>query len=249
MKSRKTIFIALTISSIVLVSAVIFLLWLIPAVGLVNIHPLLPKLGFAAVIALLGMLSIGTSILIYGIISGREIAFAQRLRGIVMKLLYPIIVMIGSIFKISREEINGAFADLNNQLVMSKQRKTSIDRLLVLLPHCIQYDECKVKITGDIHNCAQCGKCEIKNLDALSKRYNLQISVATGGGLAKRLIKENRPEAVVAVACEKELAMGLKETYPLPVIAIPNERPYGYCINTTVDVAAVEKAILHFIKA
>lgn len=249
MQNRKTIFIALTISAIALVSAVIFLLWLIPAVGLVNIHPLLPKLGFAAVIVLLGMLSIGTAILIYGIISGREIAFAQRLRGIVMKLLYPIIVMIGSIFRISKEEINGAFADLNNQLVMSKQRKTSIDRLLVLLPHCIQYDECKVKITGDIHNCAKCGKCEIKNLDALSKRYNLQISVATGGGLAKRLIKEKRPEVVVAVACEKELAMGLKETYPLPVIAIPNERPYGYCINTTVDVGAVEKAILHFIKA
>ena len=53
---------------------------------------------------------------------------------------------------------------------------------------------------------------------------------------------------MVAVACEKELAMGLKETYPLPVIAIPNERPYGYCINTTVDISAVEKAILHFIK-
>ncbi|OGW49299.1 MAG: hypothetical protein A2Z50_04495 [Nitrospirae bacterium RBG_19FT_COMBO_42_15] len=247
MKSRKTIFISLTIGSIVLLSAVIFLLWLIPAIGLVNIHPLLPKLGFAAVIVLLAMLFLGAGILTYGIISGREIAFAQRLRGIVMKMLYPIIVMIGSIFKISKEEINGAFADLNNQLVMSKQRKTSIDRLLVLLPHCIQYDECKVKITGDIHNCAQCGKCEIKNLDALSKRYNLQISVATGGGLAKRLIKEKRPEAVVAVACEKELAMGLKETYPLPVIAIPNERPYGYCINTTVDVSAIEKAILHFI--
>ena len=190
MQNRKTIFITLTISAIVLISAVIFLLWLIPAIGLVNIHPLLPKLGFAGVIILLGMLSIGAAILIYGIISGREIAFAQRLRGIVMKLLYPIIVMIGGVFKISKEEINGAFADLNNQLVMSKQRKTSIDRLLVLLPHCIQYDECKVKITGDIHNCAQCGKCEIKNLDALSKRYNLQISVATGGGLAKRLIKE-----------------------------------------------------------
>ena len=248
MQNRKTIFITLTISAIVLISAVIFLLWLIPAIGLVNIHPLLPKLVFACVIILLGMLSIGAAILIYGIISGREIAFAQRLRGIVMKLLYPIIVMIGGVFKISKEEINGAFADLNNQLVMSKQRKTSIDRLLVLLPHCIQYDECKVKITGDIHNCAQCGKCEIKNLDALSKRYNLQISVATGGGLAKRLIKEKRPEAVVAVACEKELAMGLKETYPLPVIAIPNERPYGYCINTTVDISAVEKAILHFIK-
>jgi hypothetical protein len=53
MKSRKTIFITLTIGSIVLVSAVIFLLWLIPAIGLVNIHPLLPKLGFAAVIVLL----------------------------------------------------------------------------------------------------------------------------------------------------------------------------------------------------
>ena len=151
MKSRKTIFAVLTIASIILIGTIIFLLWLIPAIGLENIHPFLPKLGFIAVIVLLAMLFLGTGILTYGIISGKEIAFAQRLRGIVMKMLYPIIVMIGGIFKISKEEINGAFADLNNQLVMSKQRKMSIDRLLVLLPHCIQYDECKVKITGDIY--------------------------------------------------------------------------------------------------
>ncbi|MBI5181303.1 MAG: DUF116 domain-containing protein [Nitrospirae bacterium] len=247
MQGSKKILTILTISAIFLVSTIIFLLWLIPTIGLANIHPFLPKIGLIIVAVFLAGLFISAAMLTYGIISGNEIAFAQRLRGIVMKMLYPIIVMIGGIFKISKEEINSAFADLNNQLVMSKQKKTSIDRLLVLLPHCIQYDECKVKITGDIHNCAQCGKCEIKNLDALSKRYNLQISVATGGGLAKRLIKEKRPEAVVAVACEKELALGLKETYPLPVIAIPNERPHGYCINTTVDVGAVEKAILHFI--
>lgn len=247
MQGSKKILTILTISAIFFVSIIIFLLWLIPTIGLANIHPFLPKIGLVIVVGLLAALFISAAILIYGIISGRDMAFAQRLRGWVMKILYPIIVVIGKIFRVPKEEIDGAFADLNNQLVMSKQRKITIERLLVLLPHCLQYDDCKVKITGDIHNCLQCGKCEIKNLDALSRQYNLQISVATGGGLAKRLIKEKMPEAVVAVACEKELAMGLKETYPLPVIAIPNERPYGYCVNTTVDVSAVEKAILNFI--
>jgi hypothetical protein len=74
----------------------------------------------------------------------------------------------------------------------------------------------------------------------------LRLFVATGGTIARRIVKEARPEAIIAVACERDLSSGLVDTYPLPVIGILNERPFGPCINTRVDLRKVQEAITFF---
>jgi hypothetical protein len=69
------------------------------------------------------------------------------------------------------------------------------------------------------------------------------MNVATGGTIARRIIKENRPDAILAVACERDLLSGILDTYPLPVLGVFNSRPNGPCINTIVDVNLVEEII------
>jgi hypothetical protein len=59
---------------------------------------------------------------------------------------------------------------------------------------------------------------------------------------------ENRPEAIVAVACELDLTTGIQDAYPIPVIGILNERPNGPCINTKADIEKVRRAILDFVE-
>jgi len=76
----------------------------------------------------------------------------------------------------------------------------------------------------------------------------LKIAVATGGTLARRIVLENRPEAIVAVACELDLTTGIQDAYPIPVIGILNERPNGPCINTKADIEKVRRAILDFVE-
>ena len=93
-----------------------------------------------------------------------------------------------------------------------------------------------------------CGKCEIKDLIELSDQYQVKIAVATGGTLARRIIVDNRPEAIVAVACELDLTSGIQDSYPIPVVGILNERPNGPCINTKVDIQKVRDAILDFLE-
>jgi hypothetical protein len=66
--------------------------------------------------------------------------------------------------------------------------------------------------------------------------------------LARRIIVDNRPEAIVAVACELDLTSGIQDSYPIPVIGILNERPNGPCINTKVDIQKVRDAILDFLE-
>jgi hypothetical protein len=49
------------------------------------------------------------------------------------------------------------------------------------------------------------------------------------------------------VACERDLTSGLQDAYPLPVIAIVNKRPRGYCMETGVELAEVRQAILDLV--
>jgi hypothetical protein len=160
--------------------------------------------------------------------------------------MFPFMILMGKILGISREKVQQSFIEVNNQLVRSNSHRTRPNRLLILLPHCIQDFDCQTKITGNIKNCKGCGKCEIKDLVALSDQYQVKIAVATGGTLARRIIVENRPEAIVAIACELDLTTGILDSYPLPVIGILNDRPHGPCINTKVDIEKVRAAIASF---
>ena len=80
----------------------------------------------------------------------------------------------------------------------------------------------------------------------LAHKYGCKLAVATGGTLARQMVKQARPKAIVAVACERDLTSGIQDVFPLPVLGVLNERPFGPCFNTRVDIDKLEKAILVF---
>jgi hypothetical protein len=162
----------------------------------------------------------------------------------VLKVLYPMLMLVGAFLKDKKERLQLFIIDLNNRLVRAAGIKTK--RILLLLPHCLQINDCDVRITNDIYNCKRCGRCEIKDLIGIAEDNNLKLFVATGGNLARRIVSDVRPEAVVAVACERDLSSGIADAYPLPVLGIPNERPFGPCFNTRVDLTKVKEAIEFF---
>ncbi len=247
-KPKKRIFIGLLVFTCILLLLLIFLLWYVPIVGLRNIHPSLPLI-FSFSLALLVFLMIsGGLLLVFTIVRGKDIFLSHKLRGVVAKVLFPLMILMGRIVGISKERVRQSFVELNNHLIRSNGHRVRPDKLLILLPHCIQDFDCEIKITGNIRNCRGCGKCEIKDLIELSDQYGLKIAVATGGTLARRIVLENRPEAIVAVACELDLTTGIQDAYPIPVIGILNERPNGPCINTKADIEKVKRAILDFVE-
>ena len=190
----------------------------------------------------------GGLLLVFTILRGKDIFLSHKLRGIVAKVLFPFVILMGKGVGVSKARIQQSFIELNNHLVRSNKHQFRPGRLLILLPHCIQDFDCQIKITGNIKNCKGCGKCEIKDLIEISDQYHLKIAVATGGTLARRIIVENRPEAIVAVACELDLTSGIQDAYPIPVIGILNDRPNGPCINTKVDIQKVRDAILDLLE-
>lgn len=247
-KPQKRIFIGLLVFTCILLLLLIFLLWYVPIVGLRNIHPSLPLIFSFALAFLIFLMISGGLLLVFTIVRGRDIFLSHKLRGLVAKVLFPLMILMGRIVGISKERVRQSFVELNNHLIRSNSHRVRPDKLLILLPHCIQDFECEIKITGNIRNCRGCGKCEIKDLIELSDQYHLKIAVATGGTLARRIVLENRPEAIVAVACELDLTTGIQDAYPIPVIGILNERPNGPCINTKADIEKVRRAILDFVE-
>jgi hypothetical protein len=240
---KKRIFIGLIVFTVLLITAVTVGLYLIPYVGLKNIHPLAPRVVCVTMSASLGILILGVGLLILTLVRGREIFFAAKLRGIVVEVLFPIMIVLGKLLGISKEKVQQSFVEVNNLLVKAKCSDTKPKRILLLMPHCLQFNDCAIKITSDAYKCQACGKCKIKDLVMLAKKYDVHLSVATGGTLARRRVAESKPQAIIAVACERDLTSGIQDAYPLPVIGILNDRPFGPCFNTSVDISKVAEAL------
>ena len=80
----------------------------------------------------------------------------------------------------------------------------------------------------------------------MKEKYNTKIFVATGGTLARKIIIDNKPKAVIAVAYERDLTSGVRDIRKIPVLGVFNSRPNGPCIDTNIDINEVEKAINFF---
>ena len=247
-EAKKTTFIGLIIFTMLLIIAVTVGLYLIPYVGLKNIHPLAPNIVLIIMGGMIGILILGVGVLILTLARGREVICAARLRGIVIEILFPIMILVGKIVGMSKDKVQQSFVEVNNLLVRAKCVDKKPKRILLLMPHCLQFSECTIKITNDVNKCKACGKCRISDLVALAKKHEVELSVATGGTLARRRIAESRPDAIIAVACERDLTSGIQDAYPLPVLGILNERPFGPCLNTSVDIRKVADALAFFAK-
>ena len=236
------VFLLLLTCALLVGTAVI--LWLIPYVGFGNIHPRLPLI-MAIVFAMVVLFLIGGGLtLVFTILWGKNLFFNRRIRGVIIRFLFPLLVFVGRCVGVDKNQVRRAFVAINNQLVLTEARKINPDKLLILLPHCLQNHECDVKITGNVENCKACGKCKIRTLVALSEKYQVPMSVATGGTLARRIVVEKKPNIIIGVACERDLTSGIQDSYPIPVYGIFNKRPNGPCYDTDVDLELVERGMI-----
>jgi hypothetical protein len=246
-RPKKRLFISLIIASLLLASFSIYGVWMVSQPGLSNISHYLPYiLGILLGLGVI-MIAVGVTGIILAILGVPTFPIFQGLAWSAVNLLFPIAIRIGKVFDVEKERIERSFIEVSNHLIRQKKIHVSPEKLLILTPHCIQNDSCPHKITRDIANCRNCGGCQVGDLLTLSKNYGVNVAVVTGGTLARKMIKTLRPHAVLAIACERDLTSGIQDVFPLPVIGVLNDRPFGPCCNTRVDIKQVESVIKSFI--
>lgn len=247
LKPQKRIFLGLLAVTCVLFTAILAVFWYVPYMGLTTLHPKLPLILGAVFLGLLFLVFLVVAMLGFTVVLGRDLFFSRRLRGVVIKLLLPLMSFVGKICGVSRDKVQRSFIEINNQLVLAQHPRAAADKLLLLMPHCLQFHECQFRITGSVVHCKKCGKCPIKGLVELSEKYGVGLAVATGGTLARRIVVERRPKLIIAVACERDLSSGIQDSYPLPVYGVINHRPHGPCYDTQVNLVRVEEALQTFL--
>jgi len=167
--------------------------------------------------------------LLFAAFSTKNYLFVCLERGTnLLTILFPLTVKLAGTFGISRDRLSHSFIKVSNRLV---QPRGSEGTVLVLLPRCLK-KELKQRVK-DI-----CGEFP-----------DVMLQTAPGGNIARKIIEETRPRAIVAVACERDLVGGIQDVAPrIPVIGICNNRPLGPCKDTSIDIEEFRSALDYFCK-
>jgi hypothetical protein len=122
-----------------------------------------------------------------------------------------------------RDWVEHAAIDIYNALAARRKRMVGKGELLVLIPRCLS-------------------KQALDGVLAIAGRYEVPVFVATRGQLARRVIRERRPRAVVAVACERDMMTGLRDVAgKLPVLGLTMRLPNGPCRDAMLDLDMMER--------
>lgn len=248
-QGRKRLFIGLLSASLVLVGLLTAAIWYLifsPEQSLFyKLVLLLLALALFAAILLVGF---GLAGIVLTIVRSRLFLPFQGPMRVALNTFFPLVLVLGRIFRIDLDRIKRSFIEVNNDLVRAREIKIKPHQLLLLTPHCLQNSDCEHKVTGNVDNCRRCGKCSVNSILELRDRYGIRVGMATGGTLARKYIVDYRPRAIVAIACERDLTSGILDANPIPVLGVTNLRPHGPCFNTDFSLEQTEQAIRFFIK-
>lgn len=139
--------------------------------------------------------------------------------------------------------LDKAIVWFNRALRKGIPRRYPAKNILLLLPHCLQKQGCPEPVKEHIRNCKGCGRCKMKLLRDLAERYAVPVHVASGGREALARARSPEVRVILAVACSKELAEGIRGAFPKRVVGVLNSWPHGACKDTDVDIAQIEEAL------
>lgn len=247
-ETRKRLFITLLLISILVLGALFFLAWWIVSKQYLLVNKLIMSLMLVIILVLLFLFFIGIFCLIYSLIREKSNQGLNKLIKETIVFLYPLSLKIGHLLGFNENQIKQSFIQVSNQLVKLEHKQVAPEDILILAPHCLQRVQCPHKITVDAKNCKKCGLCPVGDLLNLSQELGVQLVIATGGTFARKFIKEKKPQAIIAIACERDLTSGIQDVEKIPVIGVLNERPEGPCYNTRVNLCKVEQAVNYFLK-
>jgi len=233
---------------ILLLGAGAFLVYLVYP-RLYGLGPVVFYLFLAALAAFFVILGGGLLLITVTSLTGIDLLYPHGKPSVTVKLLFPVAVLLAKLLRFDRARLMASFVKVNNSLTIAQSKRIKGDRILVLLPHCLQIDVCNRKITNDISNCIRCGRCPVGGFVEAGERRGLKIEVVNGGTLARKRVAMWRPQGIIAVACERDLTLGIQDVHPVPVYGVINDRPHGPCVNTCVDMDNVDAAIRFFRKS
>lgn len=224
-KEGASLFISYYFGALFLLAAALLGIYYMISPRLSGISGLLDTTVMWGIIAASGMVFIWSVLLLLTLATGRNLVFAPKSEGLHVEWIYPAVYRLAAMLGVSKDRVGHSLIKVNNALIFATKKKFAASNLLVLLPRCLD-PQTRTKAAGII------------------KKYGCHVFTATGGSSARQMVKKIRPDAIIGVACERDLVSGMADSpRMIPIIAITNVRPHGPCKDTVIDVEELERAI------
>jgi len=221
----KGLFLGFYFFTIIIFSFILFLVYYLisPRVHEINVY--LDYGILVIIMAVILILVLFSLLLLLTVVTKKNFLFFRKTFGLHLEWIYPAVYKLSSFFKISGDRMRNSMIKVNNALVYAAKNKFRSDNLLVLLPRCFE-------------------KSTREKIMEITQKYACQVFIATGGSSARQIVKQVNPDAIVSVACERDIISGISDSKKtIPIIAIPNRRPNGPCKDTNVNLEELEEAI------
>jgi hypothetical protein len=147
--------------------------------------------------------------------------------------------------KKSKEDSYITFTVKQNKLQEQKFASVPSNKRIVLVPHCMRSTIICTAIEKDgYYICGECGNCKIAQISKLVKELNyMALYIVKGGRIISKIIKEQKPQAIVGVACffEGDQAFKMLKEEKLAVQFVPLTK--DGCSSTDTDLEEVERVL------
>jgi hypothetical protein len=189
----------------------------------------LPVALYVSIVGLVALSLAWLTLLALSVWTGRAL-LPEKLaeRGLLLRTLH-LAWRVGELFGVKRDWTDHASVVVYNQLALARERRVNPSELLILIPRCLSRES-------------------LDGVLEIAKRYGVSAFVATRGQLARRVIRERRPRAVVAVACERDLVSGLHDVAGrVPVLGLPMTLPNGPCKDAALDLVRMDEFVRKYL--
>lgn len=126
---------------------------------------------------------------------------------------------------VSRDRISSSCICVTNKVTRMRLGDAARRKPMVLLPRCLSRGSfAEVRKVAEAHGCP--------------------VFYAGTNAQARERVREYQPSSIIAVACERDLVRGLYDYgRHLPILVIPNLRPHGPCLESTIDMEEFRRAL------
>jgi hypothetical protein len=159
----------------------------------------------------------------------------------IIDTLYSPFKSIARILKLDDDLIDNMSIQIRDDINKKKFKEIPAEKTLIFLPHCLRHRDCPATLQKDGVNCTCCGLCSIGVIKKKAEPKGYKIYIVPGSSFVKKIVMENKFQAVIGVACHEDLnqmMMLLSDFCPQGVLLEKTG-----CYETKVNVSEVLKII------
>jgi hypothetical protein len=145
----------------------------------------------------------------------------------------------------------------NNRRIERYLAGRDIRNVLLIMPRCVKKSDCRCNVRGQakgegrpadnrqppLADCLTCDLCPLGGVARLTQKYGVRALVAYRSHIAYAMARQERPDLIIAMACEDRLIKALRSVPEIPALLAPLQGMESPCRNAACDLTWLESQI------